>query len=43
MLSVSFVKRLRDDVKFDSIEALIAQLHEDKTQVISILNAINNN
>jgi riboflavin kinase/FMN adenylyltransferase len=33
-LEISFVKRLRDEMKFDSIEALKQQLHKDKEEVL---------
>ena len=36
-LKVAFVKRLREERKFKSLEALAAQLQEDKEQVISLL------
>ena len=36
-VTVSFVARLREERKFDSPEALVAQLKEDKKQVIQIL------
>ncbi|MEA3344926.1 MAG: bifunctional riboflavin kinase/FAD synthetase [Chloroflexota bacterium] len=38
-LKVEFVKYLRSEVKFDSIEALIAQMQEDKAQTQEILTA----
>lgn len=36
-LQVAFEKRLREERKFDSPEALAAQLHEDRNQVINLL------
>lgn len=36
-VSITFVKRLREERKFDSVEALVAQLQKDKEQVIHIL------
>ena len=35
---VEFVERLRDERRFDSPEALVAQLEKDKQQVEQILN-----
>ena len=37
-LTVYFVKRLRDERRFESPEALVAQLEEDKKQVEQIIN-----
>ena len=37
-LTVHFVERLRDERRFDSPEALVAQLEQDKQQVEQILN-----
>lgn len=39
-LELTFVQRLRGEQKFDSLDALIAQLHEDKRQSIAVLAAI---
>jgi riboflavin kinase / FMN adenylyltransferase len=36
---VSFVARLRDDRHFDSVEALIAQMHRDATEAERVLSA----
>jgi riboflavin kinase/FMN adenylyltransferase len=36
-LEISFVKRLRDEQKFNSLEALIAQLHQDKVDAVNAL------
>ena len=38
-LSVQFIKRIRDDIKFDSIEALAAQIQKDKEVVTKIFGA----
>jgi riboflavin kinase/FMN adenylyltransferase len=38
-LEIFFVKKLRNEQKFDSLEALIAQLHKDKEETLSVLNA----
>ena len=35
---VEFIQRLRDERRFDSPEALVAQLEKDKQQVEQILN-----
>jgi riboflavin kinase/FMN adenylyltransferase len=35
---VAFIERLRDERRFDSPEALVAQLEKDKQQVEQILN-----
>ena len=40
MLSVSFVSRLRSETKFDSREALVAQLKEDARRTEEILNQV---
>ena len=37
-LTVHFVKRLREERRFESPEALVAQLEEDKKQVEQIIN-----
>jgi riboflavin kinase/FMN adenylyltransferase len=36
---VSFVSRLRDDQKFDSVDALIAQMHSDAAEAERVLSA----
>ena len=36
---VTFVGRLRDEMKFDSVEALIAQMHQDVTAAAALLGA----
>ena len=38
-LSVQFIKRIRDDIKFDSIESLAAQIRKDKEAVTKIFGA----
>lgn len=38
-LSVQFVKRVRDDIKFNSIEALAAQIQKDKEAIVKIFKA----
>jgi len=38
-LMVEFVERLRPEVKFDSVQALIAQIHKDKAQAQELLAA----
>jgi riboflavin kinase/FMN adenylyltransferase len=35
---VDFIQRLRDERRFDSPEALVAQLEKDKQQVEQIFN-----
>lgn len=39
-VGISFVSRLREERKFESPEALVAQLQKDKEQVIYILNKV---
>ena len=36
---LEFVERLRDEVKFDDVESLMAQIDRDVTQTISVLRA----
>ena len=36
---VSFVSRLRDDQKFDSVDALVAQMHRDVADAERVLSA----
>ena len=36
-VSIAFVKRLREERKFESPEALVSQLRKDKEQVIQLL------
>jgi riboflavin kinase/FMN adenylyltransferase len=38
-LCVEFVQRLRDEVKFDSVGALKAQLSEDRSHCIRVMEA----
>ena len=38
-LSVQFIKRVRDDIKFDSIEALADQIQKDKEVITKIFGA----
>jgi riboflavin kinase / FMN adenylyltransferase len=38
-LELSFVKKLREEQKFESLDALIAQLHKDKEQSLRILRS----
>ena len=37
IIRVEFLDRLRDEIKFASIEELIQQLNRDKTQALSLL------
>jgi riboflavin kinase/FMN adenylyltransferase len=37
---ISFLFRLREERKFESPEALVAQLQKDKEQVLYILNKV---
>ena len=37
-MRVSFVRRTRSELKFDTVEALIGQLHKDAAEVTAILN-----
>jgi riboflavin kinase/FMN adenylyltransferase len=37
-LELSFVQRLRPELRFDNVQALIAQMHDDVTQTRRILN-----
>ncbi len=39
-LTLEFVKRLRDEIRYTTVEALIEQIHEDVTQTRAILNAV---
>jgi riboflavin kinase/FMN adenylyltransferase len=39
-VTISFVARLREERKFESPEALVAQLKEDQENVIKLLNTI---
>lgn len=40
-ITVRFIRRLRDEEKFDSIEALKAQLADDKKEALEVLNSVN--
>ena len=37
-IELKFIKRLRDELKFDSVEALIAQIDQDQIDSLKILN-----
>jgi riboflavin kinase/FMN adenylyltransferase len=39
-LSIIFIKKLRDEQKFASLEALIAQLHKDKEETLKTLQSL---
>ncbi len=34
---IHFLERIRDEKKFESVDALVSQLHKDKTQILKIL------
>ena len=36
-IEVFFIKKLRDEHKFDSLEALVQQLHKDKEETLKVL------
>jgi riboflavin kinase/FMN adenylyltransferase len=38
-IEVAFVKRIRDEVKFDSLDALVAEMERDKARARAILAA----
>ncbi len=38
VLEISFLKRLRDELKFDSVEALKQQLHNDKEETLKLFD-----
>lgn len=38
-IQVRFIERIRDEIKFDGVEALIAQLEKDKLKSLEILSA----
>ena len=42
-MRISFVRRTRSELKFDSIEELIAQLHRDEVEIKSILSETGRN
>jgi riboflavin kinase/FMN adenylyltransferase len=35
-LSIDFIRRLRDEIKFDTVEQLIEQLHRDREEVVAM-------
>jgi len=37
MIEVEFVAKLRDEVKFDSLDALMLQMHEDAARARALL------
>ena len=37
-ITVEFIKRLRDEIRFETVEALVAQIHEDVEQTRQVLN-----
>ena len=37
-IELMFIKRLRDELKFDSVEALIRKIDQDKIDSLEILN-----
>ena len=39
-IEIRFIKRLRDELKFDSIEALIAKIDQDKVDTLDILSKL---
>jgi len=39
-IELKFIKRLRDELKFDSVEALIAQIDQDQIDSLKILNSL---
>ncbi len=39
-IEIMFIKRLRDELKFDSIEALIAKIDQDKVDTLTVLQNI---
>ena len=36
-ITVEFVKRLRDELRFETVEALVSQIHEDVEQTRQVL------
>jgi riboflavin kinase/FMN adenylyltransferase len=40
-ITLNFVKRLRDEMKFNNLEELINQLNKDKKESLKILKEIN--
>lgn len=43
LFTIYFIKRLRDDMKFNTKEELIAQINNDKVQSLKIINSIKDN
>jgi riboflavin kinase/FMN adenylyltransferase len=43
LFTIYFIKRLRDDMKFNTKEELIAQINNDKEQSLKIINSIKDN
>ena len=41
-MTIQFLKRLRDDKKFSSVEELVAQIHDDKKQSLYYLSTQHN-
>jgi riboflavin kinase/FMN adenylyltransferase len=39
-IELKFIKRLRDELKFDSVEALIAQIDQDQIDSLEILGKL---
>ncbi|MFP4286797.1 MAG: bifunctional riboflavin kinase/FAD synthetase [Candidatus Izemoplasmataceae bacterium] len=37
-IEIRFIKRLRDEIKFNTVEALIAQIKQDETETLNLLN-----
>jgi riboflavin kinase/FMN adenylyltransferase len=37
LLAVEFVEKLRDELRFDSLDAMVAQIHHDAAQARAIL------
>ncbi|HDR68017.1 MAG TPA: bifunctional riboflavin kinase/FAD synthetase [Bacteroidaceae bacterium] len=40
---IDFIERVRDEMRFNNVDDLIHQLHNDKRQIIAILNNVKNN
>ena len=40
MLTLEFVQRLRDELKYDSVDALIEQIHRDVEQTRELLGTV---
>ena len=36
-ITLEFVKRLRDELRFETVEALVSQIHEDVEQTRQVL------